>query len=108
MIPVFDTSRIIGWVKTAAADVIKFVALKALLIAIVFTLVPIALYKGWLLIHEKLFAYITTNMGDAWTGTVINLTGLAGWLADQMRFQECFVILVSALTCRFVLGFFRR
>ncbi len=108
MIPVFDISRIVGWIKTATADVIKFIALKALLVALIFTLVPIALYKGWLLIQEKLFAFISSNMGDAWTGTIVSFTGIGGWLADQLRFQECFAVLVSALSFRFVLGFFRR
>ena len=108
MIPVFDISRAIGWFKTAAADVIKFLALKALLVAIIFTLVPIALYKGWLLIQEKLFAFITTNMGNDWSGTIVSFTGIGGWLADQLRFQECFAVLVSALSVRFILGFFRR
>ena len=88
MIPVFDVSRVIGWVKTIALAIFIFTATKMLMIAIVFTLVPIAIYKGWLMIHEKLFAYITNNMGDVWNGTLVELTGLAGWLADNLRFQE--------------------
>lgn len=108
MIPVFDVSRAVGWLKTAAADTIKFIALKALLVALVFTVLPIALYKGWLLVQEKLFAYLSANMGDTWTGTMVPLTGLGAWIADNLRFQECFMVLASALSVRFILGFFRR
>ncbi len=54
MIPVVDLTRIIEWVKNAGADLIKWLAFRALLLAVVSTLVPLAIYSGWLLINEKI------------------------------------------------------
>lgn len=107
MIPVFDISRAIEWIKNAAADVIKYLALKALLIALIYTLLPIALYKGWLIIQEKVLGYLSANVGG-FQSTMLQYTGIAGWLADQLRFAECFTVLISGLTARFIFSFFRR
>ena len=109
-IPVFDLSRVIGWVKTAAADVVKWLALRALILGVVGTLVPIAIYKGFMLIQEQLITYVSSqmNFGDIWNGTMVQLTGLAAWLADKLEFQACFTLLATALSFRFVLGFFKR
>ncbi|MCG8642292.1 MAG: hypothetical protein MI862_21380 [Desulfobacterales bacterium] len=109
MIPVVDLTRIVEWVKNVGADIIKWIALRTLLLAIVTTLVPMAIYHGWLLIQEQLFTFLQGQMsGDLWSGTIIQLTGIGAWLAEQLKFQESFMVLASALSFRFVLGFFRR
>ena len=108
MIPVFDVSRAIGWIKTAAAETIKFIALKALLVALIFTLLPIAMYKGWLFLQEKILTYLSSTAPGSWEGAIVTFTGLGGWIAEQLRFTECFSVLVSALTFRFIYSFFKR
>ena len=107
MIPVFDVSRVIGWIKTAAAETIKFIALKALLVALIFTLLPIAIYNGWLFLQEKILAFLSSSSGS-WEGTIVTFTGLGGWIAEQLRFTECFSVLVSGLTFRFIYSFFKK
>ena len=96
--------------KESAADVIKFLALRALLISLISILLPLAIYAGWLLIQEQVMGYINTisTDGDLWQGNVIELTGLGAWIAGKLRFYECFAVLSTALVYRFVLGFFRR
>ena len=108
MVPVFDISRAIGWIKTAAAETIKFVAIKTLLVTLVFTVMPVAMYKGWLFLQEKILTYLNANSSGSWEGTVVTFTGLGGWIADQLRFSECFAVLISGLTFRFVYSFFKR
>ena len=49
-----------------------------------------------------------SNTGDMWSGTMIQLTGLAAWLANLFQFQACFSVLATALTFKFVLGFFKK
>ena len=108
-IPVVDLTRIIEWVKNAGADIIKWLALRALILGAVTTLVPLAIYSGWLLIQEKLIEYTQTQMtGDFWNGSVVELTGLAGWLGERLQLQACFTILATAMSFRFVLGFFKK
>ncbi len=109
MVPIVDITRVIEWGKNAVIDGIKWIAFKTLLISGILTLVPIAIYKGWLLLQEKIMTYIAGNMtGDIWSGSVVQLTGLAGWLAENLKFQQCFSLLVSALAFRFIMGFFHK
>lgn len=108
-LPVVDVSRFLEWIKVAAADVVKWLALRTLLLGIVGTLVPLAIYKGWLLISEKIMAYTQTQMtGSYWDGFVVQFTGLAGWLSIHLQLQACFMILATALSFKFVLGFVKR
>ena len=108
-IPVVDLTRIVEWIKNAGADVVKWLAFRALLLGVVGTLVPLAIYSAWLLISEKLITFIQGQMtGDLWTGTMVPLTGLAAWIGTRLQFQQCFTILASALVFRFVLGFFKK
>lgn len=108
-IPVVDLTRIIEWVKNAGADVVKWLALRALILGAVTTLVPLAIYSGWMIIQEKLIAYTQTQMtGSFWSGTMVELTGLAAWIGTRLQFQACFTILATALSFRFVLGFFKK
>jgi len=109
MLPVVGVLTALEWGKNAIISSIKWLALRALLITLILTLFPIAIYKGWLLIQEKIMTYISGNMtGDIWSGSIVQLTGLAGWLADNLKFQQCFSLLVSAMAFRFIIGFFHK
>lgn len=109
IVPTFDISRLIQMGKNVLVDLIKWAALRVLLISLVTTLVPLAIYAGWLLISESLLTWATNNMtGAAWEGTMVELTGLAGWLGVRLRFVECFQVLSTFLALRFVLGFMKK
>lgn len=112
MIPVVDVTRIIGWVKTAGADVVKFLALRSLILGVVTILVPWAIVKGWVLILEQVTAFATnqfaSSSGDLWSGNLIQLTGLGAWLATQLKFVECFSVMATAMSYTFILSFIRR
>ncbi len=108
-IAVLDITRIIEWIKNAGAEVVKWLALRALILGAVTTLVPLAIYSGWLIIQEQLITYTQTQMtGDFWGGTMVEYTGLAAWIGTRLQFQACFTILATALSFRFVLGFFKK
>jgi hypothetical protein len=109
-LPVFDVSRVIGWIKTAAADVAKFVALRLLLISIVTVLVPWAIYKAWLFIQEQMIDFMMsqTGSGGFWSGQVVEITGLGGWVATCLRFGECFTVLATAASFCFLLRIIKR
>lgn len=109
MIPVVDLTRIVGWVKTAGVDIIKWAALRLLLIGIVTTLVPLAIYKGWSIISEQIFDVVSANMsGDEYSGSMIQLTGLGAWLGVRLKFVECFQVLSTFLALKFTLGFIKK
>ena len=109
LIPTFDLSRIVGWIKSALADALKWAALRMLLIGLVGTLVPLAIYQGWLLISEQLLTWANANMmGESWSGTTVQLTGLGAWIGIRLKVVECFQVLTTFLVMRFTLGFFRK
>jgi hypothetical protein len=109
-VPVFDISRILGWVKTAAADVAKFVAFRLLMISIVTVLVPWAIYQAWLMISEQVITFLVSQAGDAglWSGQMIELTGFGAWLGVRLRFAECFTVLATAASFAFIMRIVKR
>jgi hypothetical protein len=99
-----------GFTKQAVIDVAKWVALRALLIGLVTTLVPIAIYQGWSLIASQIMEYVM-GLGyedQIWSGNMIELTGLGAWLGERFQIVLCFQIISSALVYRFLLSFIRR
>jgi hypothetical protein len=107
MIPVIDVSRIIGWGKTALADTIKWIALRTLLISLCVTLIPIAIYKGYLLILEQVFSLTNTNL-SGFENSVVTFTELGAFLADALQIPACVSLLISAYSARFILSFIRK
>lgn len=109
LIPVVDLTRIIGWIKTAAADVIKWAALRLLIISVVTVLVPLAIYQGWLLISEQVMNFVMTKDGlSMWNGAFVEITGLAGWLGSCLKLVQCFQVLSTFLTLKFALNLIGR
>jgi len=109
MIPVFDFSRIIGFAKTILLTIAVWTAFKVLIIASITVLVPFAIYKAFTLVGEKSLAFISSQMvGDAWQGTFIQLTGLAGWMGSRLQLQACFQILATFVVMRYVLSIFHK
>lgn len=109
LLPVVDLTRIVEWIKNAAVDLVKWAALRVLLIGLITTLVPLAIYHGWALISEQVFAFAAGNMsGDAWSGTMVQLTGLGAWIGIRLQLVQCFQVLSTFLVIKFVLGFVKR
>lgn len=109
LIPVVDITRVVEWVKNAAADVIKWAALRLLIISVVTILVPLAIYQGWLLISEQLFNFISSQAGASmWGGSFVEITGLGGWLGTKLKIVECFQVLATFLSLRFALNLIGR
>ena len=110
MIPVFDFSRIIGFIKSITLTILVFLATKVLAVALVVTLVPLAILKGSNLIMEKGMEFVTGQLAgsDAWAGTFVQLTGLGAWVGERLQIQVCFQILATFIVMRFVIGFIHR
>lgn len=103
-IPIIGAVIASAWLKTAIVDAIKWVALRTLLITICSTLIPIAIYQGWLLIQEQIMSYVTAQTASGvWDGTMVELTGFAGWIGDRLLLIQCFQVLAGFLTLKFML-----
>jgi len=108
-IPVVDLTRIIEWVKNAAVDVIKWAAFRLLIIGVIGTLVPLAIYKGWSIISEQILNVVSAQAGAAGlTGTVVQLTGFGAWIGERLQLVQCFQVLSTFLALKFSLGFIKK
>lgn len=109
-IPVFDLSRVLEWVANRALDVAKWLLIRALILAVAFTVVPVALYYSWIYIGEKLLTFIGDQMGASgvFTGQMVQLSGLSGWLASHLQLAQCFTVLASAASFLFVMRIIKR
>ena len=109
MVPVFDFSRVIGFVKTVLIVTLVWTAFKTLVIGAIAVLVPYAIYSSWGFISEKVIEFGNSIVaGGAFEGTYIQLTGLAGWMAERLQLQACFQILASFVVMRYTLSFFKK
>lgn len=85
---------------------LRFVAMKALVYTLLVITFPIVI-KNLLVWLVDAFQQIVQGSVD--TGSVhsfaYQLTGLAGWLGDQLLLPTCVSVLLSAIAIRFVLNF---
>jgi len=109
LIPVVDVTRVVEWIKNAAADAIKWAALRLLIISVVTILVPLAIYQGWLLISEQIFNFMSGQSGASmWGGAMVEITGLGGWIGARLKLVQCFQVLATFLSLKFALNLMGR
>lgn len=109
MFPVFDLSRILEWTATTLKDVAKWALMRAFVLSVAFTIVPIALYYGWMLIAEKMISFISSQMGSGgFSGATVSLSGLGGWVGVHLRIVECFNVIASSASFMFIMRMIKR
>lgn len=100
-------ATIVGAVaKTVSTETLKFLATKALIIAVVGTLLPVVLYN---LLNSVILEYITYAQGviptgDGMSSALISFTGIAGYMAIQLKLPEAFSLVMSAAALRWSLN----
>lgn len=85
-------------------SLLKFAAYKIFAFSLITVTLPIVLKNliSWL--YETVYAVITANVDTSGLGgVVIELTGLAGFLGDCLRFPECLSVVMTACALKFVL-----
>ena len=107
MIPVIDVTRVIEWAITAARTVAVFIATKVLIIAVVGALVPLAILAGWKLIQAKIFTAIDSVQPDTWQGTMVQFTGIAAYIADNIYLPQAVALVITALSVAWTLSWLK-
>lgn len=105
-------STILGWFSSLAGryllDVgIKFLAYKVLVYTLLTITFPIVIKNLIVWLVEQVNSIIQSSLpssGDIASFSA-SLTGLAGWLGDQLMLPTCISIVLSAIAIRFVLNF---
>lgn len=89
-------------------EVAKYVALRAMLIALVLTIGPIVLFKGWSMILEFLLTYSASYVqGKNLQSAVVEIIGIGCYLAQKMKIGEGFSVFLSLLGLSFTLRMIR-
>lgn len=80
---------------------VRFVAWKVVAYALVVTVLPVVLNNFlYSVIDGAINLVDTTTQGQSFNGQLVELTGLAAWLAQQLRIVEGFSIIMSAVMFR--------
>jgi len=87
-------------------EALKFLAWRAFILFIVFICLPIVLYNvGVDLIFSLIAAAMDYTGSLGMSDLTIQITGIAGYIADKINLPQCFSVYMSAIATRFVMGF---
>jgi hypothetical protein len=88
-----------------AVSALKWAATKAILITICVVVLPSVLYRLFTRITQEMITYAQSKASTGLDGlngdTVMELTGMAGWIANQIGLPACLSIFLSALVLRY-------
>jgi len=91
--------------KIFSDKVISWVAWKALLVLMCFTLLPLMLNNFLYDIIEIVMNFASGQAGGASSlNGAMNFSGFGGWLIEMFRLPECLSVLISALVLRIALS----
>ena len=95
--------------KTLSVETVKFIATRALLYGLFTLVLPVVIYNVLTRIMSEMMDYVASQSGSVSTdGYMIQLTGMAGWIANELSLVTCFSMVLSAYALRFVISIIKR
>lgn len=93
---------VIAWVAKVVGSVF---GLKFFMSGVLMTIIGIILYNMVVEIIEEVMNFALTQINGVSTGAVISptISGFAGWFLTQVKLPECFAIMVTCISIRFIL-----
>ncbi|MBW2635707.1 MAG: hypothetical protein JRE14_16665 [Deltaproteobacteria bacterium] len=87
-------------------EAVKFLAWRAFILFIVFVALPVVLYNTFSTLLFDLMNMAVTYVSDGnYQPLTINLTGLAGYLGNQIGLPNMVSIYLTAISTKFTMGF---
>jgi len=91
--------------KLLSVGVAKLVIQKAILYGLMTTVLPVILYKLFQKIYGGIFDYLTSYMqGAGFSSATVQITGMAGWIGNQINLSAALSIIMSAVALRWTLN----
>lgn len=92
--------------KTVSVEGLKWIATRGLLVALVGGMLPVVLYNLFNQILLEFITYAASQNPDAGnlSSVVIQITGLGGWMATQLKLPQAFALVCSAAALRTALN----
>lgn len=92
------------WVAFLANDLVKWIAIKLVLTALFVVILPIILNNFMYDIINTLFTFANSKLGESGGfSQVLEISGVAAYLADKFQLVSCFAVLLSAISLRLAL-----
>lgn len=89
-----------------SVGVLQFIALKAFIWTVGVTILPIIIYNVISKILQEMMnyasAHITSQVGTQ--GLLLQFTGMAAWIFDEMNLTVSITLIFSAISLRFMLN----
>lgn len=100
-------AKLVGGVaKTISVETMKWVAFRAFMLFILYVALPILLYNIFVGIFLDFIDYaISYVSGQSFSAMTIELTGMGGWIAQQIQLPQAFSIFMSFLAIKFITRF---
>lgn len=79
--------------------------LKFFMSGVLMVIIAIVMYNGVVEIIQETMNFALTQINGVTTGTIPSpsITGFAGWFLAQVKLAECFAVMVTAISIKFVL-----
>ena len=90
-----------------ARYILIFFAVKALLLFLIVTILPVVLNNLFYTMIEKAMLFMDANVSMVESPMVYQASGLMGYLVDSLMLPECLSMSLSALSVSFVLRVMR-
>ena len=93
-----------GFAKTLSIESVKFIATRAMLYTLFTLILPVILYNVFTRILQEMMDLASSEIqATGLQATVIQLTGMGGWIGEHLRIPECFALVMSAVGLAFTL-----
>lgn len=96
-----------GVAKLLSFETLKFIATRAMLLSLFTLVLPVVLYNVYTGIVSEVLTYAGGLVGSV-DPAVIQLTGMAAWIAEKINLGQAMSMYLSACGLRFVLSFLVR
>ncbi len=91
--------------KLFGASVLKFLAIKALLLTITTLILPVILFNVFVKIQETIMNYALSQVsGSGVTSSTIQIAGVGAWVGQEIQLPLCMSMIMTAVATRFVLN----
>ena len=95
--------------KVLSIETAKFLLYRGLILSAMTFILPTVLYNIFARVVSETMEYAMEHVtGSGFQGSMVQLTGIAAWIAENIYLSQCVAIFLSALGIRFMLTMVKR
>lgn len=88
--------------RLITVETAKLIALKAMLLVLAIVVLPLVVENFLVYLISGAYGVMDANVASSGLAPVIlQITGMGGWIAEQLRLPESFAVIISGITVRF-------